>query len=57
MLLTFLQASRDSQHTATSRSASSTMCRSTGQWDFWLGDWTLTGSAKDSATEPEYKLV
>ena len=27
------------------------------QWDFWLGDWTLTGTAKDSATEPEYNLV
>jgi len=27
------------------------------QWDFWLGDWTMTGIGKDSATEPEYKLV
>lgn len=26
------------------------------QWDVWIGDWTLTGTAKDSATGPEYKV-
>lgn len=24
--------------------------------DLWVGDWTLAGTAKDAATEPEYKL-
>jgi hypothetical protein len=26
------------------------------KWDIWVGDWTFTGTAKDTATEPEYKL-
>jgi hypothetical protein len=26
------------------------------KWDLWVGDWTLTGTAKDTPTEPEYKL-
>jgi hypothetical protein len=26
------------------------------QWDIWIGDWALSGTAKDSATGPEYKL-
>jgi len=25
------------------------------KWDIWVGDWTLTGTAKDTPTEPEYK--
>lgn len=24
--------------------------------DLWVGDWTLTGTAKDTPTEPEYKV-
>jgi len=26
------------------------------KWDIWVGDWTLIGTAKDTATEPEYKV-
>jgi hypothetical protein len=26
-------------------------------WDFWVGDWTLVGTAKDTPTEREYKLA
>lgn len=26
------------------------------KWDLWVGDWTLTGTAKDTPTEPEYKM-
>lgn len=25
-------------------------------WDFWIGDWTLTGTAKDSPTGSEYQV-
>lgn len=25
-------------------------------WDFWIGDWTLTGTAKDTPTGPEYSV-
>lgn len=26
------------------------------KWDVWRGDWTLSGTAKDTPTSPEYKL-
>jgi hypothetical protein len=26
------------------------------EWDLWVGDWTLVGTAKDTREEPEYKL-
>jgi hypothetical protein len=26
------------------------------KWGIWVGDWTLIGTAKDTATEPEYKV-
>ncbi len=26
------------------------------QWDVWVGDWTTTGTAKDTPTGPEYKV-
>lgn len=26
------------------------------QWDVWIGDWALSGTAKESAAGPEYKL-
>ena len=26
------------------------------KWDLWVGDWTLTGTAKQTATAPEYKM-
>ncbi len=26
------------------------------KWDIWVGDWTLVGTAKDTASEPEYKV-
>ena len=26
------------------------------KWDLWVGDWTLAGTAKDTATEPEYRV-
>jgi hypothetical protein len=25
-------------------------------WEIWVGDWTLVGTAKDAATETEYKV-
>ena len=25
-------------------------------WEVWVGDWTMAGTAKDSPTEPEYKV-
>jgi len=25
-------------------------------WDLWVGDWTLVGTAKDTPTEPEYRV-
>jgi hypothetical protein len=25
-------------------------------WDLWVGDWTMVGTAKDTPTEPEYKV-
>jgi hypothetical protein len=27
------------------------------KWDVWLGDWVLVGTAKDSPSQPEYKLT
>jgi len=26
------------------------------KWDVWVGDWTLSGTAKDTPTGPEYKV-
>lgn len=26
------------------------------QWDIWIGDWSFSGTAKDTQTEPEYKF-
>jgi hypothetical protein len=26
------------------------------QWDLWVGDWTMVGTAKDAPSEPEYQL-
>jgi hypothetical protein len=26
------------------------------QWDVWIGDWALSGTAKDTPTGPEYKV-
>ena len=27
------------------------------KWDFWVGDWTLVGTARDAPTDLEYKSV
>ena len=26
------------------------------KWDIWIGDWALSGTAKDTPTGPEYKV-
>jgi hypothetical protein len=26
------------------------------QWDIWIGDWTFSGTARDTPTGPEYKV-
>lgn len=26
------------------------------KWDVWIGDWALSGTAKDTPTGPEYKV-
>lgn len=50
MLLMFLSASAQVQ------SSSPTPPKELQKWGAWIGDWALSGAAKDTPTGPEYKF-
>jgi hypothetical protein len=50
MVLTFVSTSAHGQ------SSSPTPPPELKKWDVWIGDWKLSGMAKDTPTGPEYKV-
>jgi hypothetical protein len=50
MVLRFVSTSADGQ------SSSPTPPPELKKWDVWIGDWKLSGTARDTPTGPEYKV-
>lgn len=50
MILRFVSTSADGQ------ASSPTPAPELKKWDAWIGDWKLSGTAKDTPTGPEYKV-
>ena len=55
MLLVFTAASGQSA-SAQVQSSNPTPPPVIKKWDVWVGDWALSGTAKDTPTGPEYKV-